>query len=102
MSDTVNTAFVPDMQRKLYRWSTENPEKVFSDLFNLVCDRRTLDAAWRRLAHNKGSQTPGTDGMTRKRVRATHGVCRAWRAGCRETRTSGSARGMERLALVRE
>ena len=43
MSDTVNTAFILDMQRKLYRWSTANPDKVFADLFNLVCDRRTLD-----------------------------------------------------------
>jgi RNA-directed DNA polymerase len=68
MSDEVNTSFVLDMQRKLYRWSNENPDKVFVDLFNLVCDRRTLDEAWRRLARNSGSRTPGTDGMTRRVV----------------------------------
>lgn len=68
MSGAVNTGFVLDMQRKLYRWSTAEPEKVFADLFNLVCDRRTLDNAWRRLSQNRGSQTPGTDGVTRRKV----------------------------------
>jgi len=58
MSDEVNTPFVLDMQRKLYRWSNENPDKVFADLFNLVCDRRILVESWRRLARNSGSRTP--------------------------------------------
>lgn len=68
MSGAVNTSLVLDMQRKLYRWSNEDPDKVFADLFNLVCDRRTLEEAWRRLARNNGSRTPGTDGMTRRLV----------------------------------
>ncbi len=68
MSDGVNTSFVLDMQRKLYRWSNDDPDKVFVDLFNLVCDRRILAEAWRRLARNSGSRTPGTDGMTRRLV----------------------------------
>lgn len=68
MPDEVNTSFVLDMQRKLYRWSNDDPEKVFVDLFNLVCDRRILAEAWRRLARNSGSRTPGTDGMTRRLV----------------------------------
>jgi RNA-directed DNA polymerase len=68
MSGGVNTSFVLDMQRKLYRWSNEDSDKVFADLFNLVCDRRTLEEAWRRFARNSGSQTPGTDGMTRRMV----------------------------------
>ncbi len=68
MSGSVNTGFVLDMQRKLYRWSYADAEKVFADLFNLVRDRRTLDAAWQRLARNRGSQTPGTDGVTRGKV----------------------------------
>ena len=61
MSGSVNTGFVLDMQRKLYRWSDADPDKVFADLFNLVCDRRTLMQAWQRLARNRGSQHPGTD-----------------------------------------
>jgi len=68
MSDTVNTGFVLDMQRKLYRWSAADPDKVFADVFNIVCDRRTLNAAWNKLARNTGSNTPGTDGVTRDHV----------------------------------
>ena len=68
MSGPVNIGFVLDMQRKLYMWSYAETGKVFADLFNLVCDRRTLDLAWRRLARNKGSQTPGTDGVTRSKI----------------------------------
>src|SRR5271170_304288 len=68
MSGTVNTGFVLDMQRKLHRWSAADPEKGFADLFNLVCDRRMIADAWKRLSRNKGSQTPGTDRMTRRKV----------------------------------
>ena len=68
MSNTVNTASVLDMQRKLYRWTTAKPDKVFADLFNLVCDRKTLSATWQRMARNRGSLTPGTDGITRRTV----------------------------------
>jgi group II intron reverse transcriptase/maturase len=64
----VNTSFILDMQRKLYRWSVSEEAKVFSDLFNVVCDRRTLNDAWLRLARNRGSRTPGSDGMTRRRI----------------------------------
>ena len=73
MPGAVNTAFVLDMQRKLYRWSSSDPDKVFADPFNLVCDRRTLNDAWQRLIRNHGSRTPGTDGVTRHRVEARPG-----------------------------
>jgi retron-type reverse transcriptase len=68
LSDTVNTEFILDMQRKLYRWSAADPHKRFVDLFNIVCDRRTLLRAWERLARNRGSNTPGTDRVTRQAV----------------------------------
>jgi group II intron reverse transcriptase/maturase len=80
----VNTAFVLDMQHKFYRWSTENADKVFSDLFNIVCDRRTLNEAWRRLARNRGSQTPGTDGITRRKVEERPGGVVAFLEDIRE------------------
>jgi RNA-directed DNA polymerase len=68
-SGAANAAFVLDMQqRKLHRWSEADPNKGFADLFNLVCDRRTLARAWQRLAGNARSRTPGTDGMTRPRL----------------------------------
>ena len=68
MSGMVNTSFILDMQMKLYQWSVSDEAKVFSDLFNLVCDRRTLEEAWRKLSRNRGSRTPGTDGITRRRI----------------------------------
>ena len=68
MAGTVNTGFVLDMQRKLYRWSAADAGKVFADLFNLVCDRRMIAVAWQKLSQNTGSQTPGTDRMTRRKV----------------------------------
>ena len=64
----VNTGYVLDMQRKLYRWSRNNRQQTFDDLFNWVCDRRNLEDAWRKLAGNKGSKTPGIDGTTRRTV----------------------------------
>lgn len=73
MPDTVNTGFILDMQRKLYRWSDADPTRVFADLFNLVTDRRTLEHAWQRLSRNKGSNTPGTDGVTRHSVEQQQG-----------------------------
>lgn len=73
MPGTVNTEFVLDMQRKLFRWSDTDADKVFMDLFNLVSDRRTLEQAWRRLSTNTGSRTPGTDGVTRRSVERQEG-----------------------------
>ncbi len=62
MPSTVNTGFALDMQRKLYRLSLSDKSKIFSDLFNLVCDRRILMHAWQRLTGNAGSNTPGRMG----------------------------------------
>ncbi|NHO34236.1 group II intron reverse transcriptase/maturase [Acetobacter fallax] len=90
MSNGVNTSFVLDMQRKLYRWSSDTPEKVFADLFNLVCDSRTLSEAWRRLAHNSGSRTPGTDGMTRRTVEERPGGATEFLAEIRVALRSGT------------
>lgn len=90
MSDEVNISFVLDMQRKLYRWSNEDPDKVFVDLFNLVCDRRTLNEAWRRLARNSGSRTPGTDGMTRLTVEQRPGGAAAFLEEIREVLRNGT------------
>jgi len=90
MSGEVNISFVLDMQRKLYRWSNEDPDKVFVDLFNLVCDRRTLNEAWRRLSRNSGSRTPGTDGMTRLTVERRPGGAAAFLEEIREALRDGT------------
>jgi hypothetical protein len=34
MPNAVNTGFALDMQRKLYRWSVSDKDKIFSELFN--------------------------------------------------------------------
>lgn len=65
---SVNTGVILDMQRKLYCWSRNDPRKVYTDLFNLICDRRTLVFAWGRLSRNTGSKTAGIDGVTRNTV----------------------------------
>lgn len=94
----VNTAFVLDMQRKLYRWSDADSHKEFADLFNLVCDRRTLGHAWQRLARNTGSRTPGTDGITRRKVEERPGGAEQFLAEIREELRSG----IYRPELVRQ
>jgi len=92
MSGLVNTGFVLDMQRKLYRWSTADPDKGFADLFNIVCDRRTLDEAWRRLSQNRGSGTPGTDGVTRRKVEERPGGVAGFLEEIREELRCGTYR----------
>ena len=90
ISGAMNNAFVLDMQRKLYRWTTAEPDKIFADLFNLVCDRRTLSAAWQRMARNRGSLTPGTDGMTRRTVETRPGGIEAYLESIRIALRSGT------------
>lgn len=57
-------------QIKLHRWAEQDEQKRFGDLLNLVCDPATLLVAWERVKRNRGSRTPGVDGVTRKRVEA--------------------------------
>ncbi|MDZ7927349.1 MAG: group II intron reverse transcriptase/maturase [Agrobacterium sp.] len=90
--DAVNTVFVLDMQRKLHRWSVADADKVFADLFNIVCDRRTLSESWRRLSRNKGSRTPGTDGVTRKTVEERPGGATQFIEDIRNELRSGTYR----------
>lgn len=92
MSSMVNTSFTLDMQMKLYRWSESEKTKTFSDLFNLICDRRTLEEAWIRLARNRGSQTPGTDGMTRRGIEERAGGVARLLDEVRDELRSGSYR----------
>src|SRR5215210_1689133 len=59
---------VLDFQRKLHEWASEDAERRFCDLWNLVCDPATLVVAWSRVSRNRGSRTAGTDGKTRAYV----------------------------------
>jgi len=86
----VNTGYVLDMQCKLYRWSRSNPQQTFRDLFNWVCDRRNLADAWRKLAGNTGSRTPGIDGRTRRKVEERPGGVHAYLDEVREKLRKGT------------
>ena len=57
-------ARVHQMQTKLYQWSTNDKERVFSDLYNLVYDPAFLQVAWARVRGNRGARTPGVDGIS--------------------------------------
>jgi RNA-directed DNA polymerase len=70
----VAEARVLDHHRKLHRWARQKPARRFHDLFNLVCDRATLVAAWERVANNRGARTAGVDAVTRHAVERNDGL----------------------------
>src|SRR5215207_3688644 len=57
-------------QRKLHEWASNDAERRFCDLWNLVCDPATLVVAWSRVSRNRGSRTAGIDAATRRHVEA--------------------------------
>jgi RNA-directed DNA polymerase len=57
-------------QRKLHEWASDDAERRFCDLWNLVCDPATLVVAWSRVSRNRGSRTAGIDAETRRHVEA--------------------------------
>src|SRR3954468_3524552 len=59
---------VLDIQRKLHRWSTDDQDRRFTDLHNLVCDPATLMVAWQRVRANRGSRSAGVDGQTARYI----------------------------------
>ena len=52
------------MQTKLQRWASEDHDRQFNDLYNLVCDPAFLIVGWQLVRHNKGTRSAGVDGMT--------------------------------------
>jgi len=62
------------VQRKLHEWASNDAERGFCDLWNLVCDPATLLVAWSRVSANRGSRTAGIDGKTRSYVEQSIGV----------------------------
>ena len=47
---------VLEIQTKLHRWATDDPDRRFDDLFNLVDDPAFLVVAWDRVRGNKGAR----------------------------------------------
>src|SRR5450759_1381375 len=61
------------MQAKLYRWATDDPNRRFADLSNLVADPAFLLVAWRRVRGNRGARSAGIDGQTAYAIEAERG-----------------------------
>ena len=83
---------VRGMQARLHRWAGEDPSRRFGDLFNLVCDPDFLAEAWMRVRSNKGSRTPGTDGVTITHVEYRAGGVSGFLAEIRDQLKTGTYR----------
>jgi RNA-directed DNA polymerase len=66
-------ARVLEIQAKLHRWATDDPDRRFDDLFNLVGDPAFLLVGWRRVRGNKGARSAGVDGETAYYVQTVRG-----------------------------
>jgi RNA-directed DNA polymerase len=92
------------IQRKLHRWSTDDQDRRFADLHNLVCDPATLMVAWQRVRANRGSRSAGVDGQTARYIEQVLGV-QKFLEGLREELRTGSFRPLlvkERLIPKRD
>src|SRR3954467_10398575 len=72
----VADARVLGIQRKLHKWASDDQQRRFSDLHNLVCDPVTLMVAWRRVRGNRGSRSAGSDGQPAYGIKVRKGVKR--------------------------
>ncbi|MGH2660911.1 MAG: reverse transcriptase domain-containing protein, partial [Actinomycetota bacterium] len=62
------------IQTKLHRWATDDPNRRFVDLYNLVYDPAFLLVAWRRVRGNKGARSAGVDGQDAYYVETERGA----------------------------
>ncbi len=92
------------IQQKLHKWSTDDQDRRFKDLHNLVCDPATLMVAWTRVRANRGSRSAGVDGSTAHHIEQSLGV-QEFLASLREELRSGAFRPLpvkERLIPKRD
>ena len=87
----VAKARVLEIQRKLHKWASDDQDRRFSDLHNLVWDPATLMMAWTRVRANRGSRSAGVDGQSAAYVEQVLGVQR-FLTELREELRSGSYR----------
>jgi RNA-directed DNA polymerase len=64
-------ARVLGIQAKLHRWATDDPDRRFDDLYNLVGDPAFLVAAWKRVRGNRGARSAGVDGVAPRTIRGS-------------------------------
>jgi hypothetical protein len=65
---------VREIQTKLHRWASEDPDRRFHDVFNLVHDPAFLVVAWDRVRGNRGARSAGVDGASAFYVEQRFGV----------------------------
>lgn len=51
------------IQTKLHQWATDDSNRRFDDLYNLVSDPAFLVIAWERVRGNRGARSAGVDGV---------------------------------------
>ena len=56
------------IQTKLHQWATDDPDRRFDDLYNLVYDPAVLVDAWTRVRSNRGARSAGVDGRTARHI----------------------------------
>jgi RNA-directed DNA polymerase len=61
------------IQTKLHQWATDDPDRRFDDLYNLVYDPAVLVDAWTRVKSNRGARSAGVDGRTAHHIAAVVG-----------------------------
>lgn len=79
-----DTDWLLSVQGKLYRWSKENPDDRYREMWNWVTDIRNLRYAWKTVATNKGHRTPGIDGVTVRAIQSSKGGAAAFLEDLRE------------------
>src|SRR5215210_4996403 len=84
-------ARVLGIQRKLHKWASDDPNRRFKDLHNLVCDPAVLMVAWLRVRSNTGSRSAGVDGQTARHIEQQVGV-EKFLGGLREELRTGTFR----------
>ncbi|HVB01670.1 MAG TPA: group II intron reverse transcriptase/maturase [Acidimicrobiales bacterium] len=65
--------WVLKIQTKLHRWATDDSDRRFDDLYNLVYDPAVLVEAWQRVKRNRGARSAGVDGQTAYYIKAIRG-----------------------------
>jgi RNA-directed DNA polymerase len=61
------------IQTKLHQWATDDSDRRFDDIYNLVYDPAVLVDAWQRVKGNRGARSAGVDGQTAYYIKAIRG-----------------------------
>lgn len=68
------------IQTKLHQWATDDSDRRFDDLYNLVADPAFLVVAWDRVRGNRGARSAGVDGVRPDSIVFGTALCQRLRA----------------------